>query len=525
MGNQEGYEVLAMYDVRGIQNYIYRTPLVKEIIGASAIIEDIIEKALADAMEVLGAADDDVSIINIGGGNGIVLCRTRDLCVNINKHMAKYIVEKTYSLQLCSAMVTASDNYKNDYDALMLEMGRIKSQMVISKPVGALPVAKVEVRTGFSASADKLPDEIGKSRAGSSKENLLKLERSKEERKGQPMAEKIFDNYIMGKGVDSTIAVVHLDGNNMGLRLRAELEGKTVYKEAVEHLSTISKNIDESYKATFEAMSNIFNAESQDQNFVLKILTAGDDITYVCNGQIALATVEYFCNDISKKTLTGDPLTEENKNNAFSVCAGIAYMHSHFPFHVAYDVAEACCDSAKDFAKTHKDDGFVGNWVDFHVCKNVHARHLDEIRDKEYVSGFGEKLMLRPYYICDDSQEIKTFRPKEEWKLHSYENFKSQLRFFQNPQNLPHTFAKELRNVYYHGEIRVKALTEFLKSRGWKSPEGNEDWGSAFQEDEGRKCALWYDALEMMDCYKELTEQGYSEGKGENDENDEAKEA
>lgn len=43
--------VLAMYDVRGIQNYIYRTPHIKDAMGASIIIEKIIVNALKDACQ------------------------------------------------------------------------------------------------------------------------------------------------------------------------------------------------------------------------------------------------------------------------------------------------------------------------------------------------------------------------------------------------------------------------------------------------------------------------------------------
>ena len=45
--------VLAMYDVRGIQAYIFRTNKVKDIIGASRLVEDIIRDAFtASAAEV-----------------------------------------------------------------------------------------------------------------------------------------------------------------------------------------------------------------------------------------------------------------------------------------------------------------------------------------------------------------------------------------------------------------------------------------------------------------------------------------
>ena len=39
-------EVLAMYDVRGIQNYIFKSNAAKEIIGASVLVEAIITDGL-----------------------------------------------------------------------------------------------------------------------------------------------------------------------------------------------------------------------------------------------------------------------------------------------------------------------------------------------------------------------------------------------------------------------------------------------------------------------------------------------
>lgn len=41
-------KVLAMYDVRGIQNYIFKSNLAKEIIGASAIVDSIIINGLEE---------------------------------------------------------------------------------------------------------------------------------------------------------------------------------------------------------------------------------------------------------------------------------------------------------------------------------------------------------------------------------------------------------------------------------------------------------------------------------------------
>ena len=87
-------------------------------------------------------------------------------------------------------------------------------------------------------------------------------------------AEKIFDNYVTEKRTDSTLAVVHIDGNNMGLRIRAQIEEIEKYDEAVNTMRRISYRINHSYKKVFEKMAQEFNQGDKQYN-VLKILTAG----------------------------------------------------------------------------------------------------------------------------------------------------------------------------------------------------------------------------------------------------------
>ena len=52
-------KVLAMYDAKGIQEYIYRTDKVKDVIGASYIVENIILEALKNAVERAGAGGEN----------------------------------------------------------------------------------------------------------------------------------------------------------------------------------------------------------------------------------------------------------------------------------------------------------------------------------------------------------------------------------------------------------------------------------------------------------------------------------
>ena len=143
MGNIEEDKtktVIAMYDVRGIQKYIYRTPKVRNAIGASYIVEHIIEDALKYAIESIkneqtdGAGNknpyvnikvklewydkekekdcicgyneenNDVEVLFIGGGNAFVSYSSIDLCRNINQRMSKYTLVNSYSFQLAVAI-------------------------------------------------------------------------------------------------------------------------------------------------------------------------------------------------------------------------------------------------------------------------------------------------------------------------------------------------------------------------------------------------------------------------------------
>lgn len=111
-------KVVAMYDIREIQKYIYRTQKVKDAMGASALVENIIERALEDAAKgyetelkwyddkkgVLPFIEKDIAVqvLFIGGGNAYVLFQDAETCRKINQKMSRYVLEETYSLQLVS---------------------------------------------------------------------------------------------------------------------------------------------------------------------------------------------------------------------------------------------------------------------------------------------------------------------------------------------------------------------------------------------------------------------------------------
>ncbi len=528
-------KVLVMYDVRGIQNYIFRTAKLKDAIGASALVENIFEETLETAVNCVKdngntlSADlqwfdengpraykesgKDVVVLYIGGGNAYVMMRNKRIAVAVTKKMSREVIEKTYSLQLAAAMVEVTGNYSEDYENLNIKMAEVKANMIVSKPIGALPIMEVEIKTGYPAvGTDPLTKTV------ISCESQLKKSAGDAARRYMSDSEKKMEEYITEKEVDSTIAVVHIDGNNMGLRIRGLVEGITNYEKAVNRMREISYNINTSFKKAFDEMKEFFNKNApkvkafrkkKSDYYLVKVIAAGDDITYVCNGKIAIATVEFFAKNVSKRTMISEESsglnTEEDiRRYGFSVCAGISFVGSHFPFNIAYDVAESCCGAAKNAAKTeeNKDGDNIGNWFDFMFCRNVQTRNLEDMRKREYETRCREKLLCRPYFIpTNEYAKGSIFGDLSEGRQ-SLADLKQKLSFFGNEKNIPHSQAKDLRNTYPLGQGTVEMLMQFLASRKVKFPDGSD----AYYEEKEEKVAMYYDALELMDMYVSLEE-------------------
>lgn len=523
--------VLAMYDVRGIQKYIFRTNKIKEIIGASNIVENIIIDGLQDIInrmnwdpelyitdweedaneeEFLKNEKVQMQVMFIGGGNAYVLFRQGETCGIVNRELAKYVLENTYSLNLAAAVVEKTDDYKEDYRKINLEMRKIKATMPETRPLGALPFMHADSITGFPLT--KYDYSTGEY---ISTENALKRKCFPETEKEKP--EKILDNMVTKKGDNSNLAVIHIDGNNMGKRIQKIMEEKKGYKEAILAMRRVSRNIKNSFESSFHVMCAAIDDAADrvrpDRKGALyrKIILAGDDITFICNVEVALLAVETFLKDISERYLYEDcGQNEEQRQQAygFSACAGIAVFNSHFPFSDAYMVAESCCESAKKAAKKAenrsggKPDGNIGNYVDFQICTNINAVDLEAYRERHYAYADGSGSMIaRPYYVPVGKAKVDSGEQNgnqltnkllldlnERNQKQSIDNLWDSLKGFTQKTKqtgMSRSRAKRLRNAYALGMNKVDETVTFLKSRDVIFPKTDK--------------RFWYDALEIMD--------------------------
>lgn len=451
---------LYMYDVRGIQEYIFKTNKVKEIIGASCIVEDIILNIFKEATEnnhcsyeylsgTLRILDDDLDaeVMNYGGGMLLVLFKDNRFAQQVSIKMRKLLFEKTYSLKLAIAHVSVSGEncYQKDYQDLRIAMEKEKRTMNMSTPVSAFPMTMNDPLTGYPLSEMMYGKRV-------SRESYLKLCEEKQNK------DTNFDLEFAGEENKNLIAIVHIDGNMMGNHIQREMANVTNYKEAAIKMREISKEIQECFVET--ALKNVENnvikfcknvgLEISNKIPFRAVIKAGDDITFICNSKIALQCVTCFFESLDQ----------------FSACAGIYVTHAHFPFYRAYEYAEELCKNAK---KKSRDKN--GNYFDFQICTTGSLNKFKEIRKTHYVNMDGDSFIARPYQI--PSTQMKQFISLiNQLKKHARSKIKS------------------LIPMFYQGNQFVKSQLMMINSR-----ENNEN--KILIED--HQLNILFDVIEVLD--------------------------
>lgn len=516
-------DILAIYDITNIQNYIYESNRLRDNIGASNLVEkclevfliNVIKKEFEENQITLNWKDESIKfftnnsikceIIYIGGGNALVLYRNEELWKNINYKFSLELLEKAPGLSFVTEKVEVTNDFSKDRKKLFAALNEKKSRICYSEAMRTLPITKECKISGKPASKyDEISFEYISDSINAKREeyNLV----SKNE------LYKEFDDLGGEKG-DSLISIVHIDGNNMGAKIEELIEREKKYEEAIKKLRIFSKDVTSIYNCAYDNMikivSEFLNNNVEEDNFKMfknengkyvppfrKILIKGDDVTYVCYGKFALSSVEIFFNELKK-------LLDLKNYSDLSACAGICFLKPHFPFDKAYKIAESCCSSAKIKAKTLK--GKKGAYyLDFHVIHSGVYSDLNVIRNKQYNVEYmespklpknikGYNLLWRPYEIMGTGK-------------YSYEHtFKKIIENFSDKDKWPRSKVKAIRNSFFFGEETL--LQEIYKSESRENyfiELDNSIKLNNIKFDKETYVTPYYDAIEMLDLYIDL---------------------
>ncbi|ASS99763.1 hypothetical protein B9L19_11430 [Geobacillus thermocatenulatus] len=516
--------VLSMFDINGIQKYVFQSNRLQEIVGASTLVEQSLSEFLLDSIreqipqgqyvvDWKQAADfsflnDDrirCEIIYVGGGNALVAFREKEDAKRVTRRFSLMLLEKAPSLTFTVVHeVVEGKNFNQDRKTVTAALLRKKSEMIPPAKMGGISITQLDDST-FHPITHHHPKY-----GFVTVENLRKREAFLQKKSVLPVDEfqipLEFDDLGREEG-ESHIGIVHIDGNSFGRMLKDLLEGEKSYEHAVKKMRNIAAKIDEIYKKTFIEVVEVLKSNFRDGRIgtiqlkkkeeqyclpIRDIVLDGDDVTFVCDGRLALYVSYMFLKKLSEKSLI--------EGNTVSACAGVVIAKSHFPFYRAYQIAEQCCQSAKKKAKEDGDP--VGSWIDFHIVSSGITNDLYETRKKYYqiptVSSIDYRkeynLIWRPWLVNKEGVTDSDYDFRHFIRMHQ--------SFTSGDEKWPRNKMKQLEEALMLGKVETEIFLKEAASKGLVLP--TSPIRTVF-DSYGR--TPYYDVLEMLDFFIDLEEE------------------
>ncbi len=457
---------LIKYEIRQIQKYIYGSSKIKEIVGASNLVRDCLKRFLIEACcddelklrqniekEFENISRDafkfdenlDFQIGYEGGGNlSCFLKGDEEKVKKFNRKIGLLFLKETYSLRVSYAYVKVTDDFSKDRVDLDNLMSNLKMRASTCNLQGALPIVMTSSESSLPLSEKSRTD--GKRKI--TRESRLKLDKYDED-SGGALGAIMIDDFVE-KNVDSYIAIIHIDANDLGIAISNFFKSKNSdasYEEKVTLSREISNKIKAKYNDSFmDYLREFVNGHEKNSLRYRIIVNSGDDITLIFSKDYAIELVKGFLEKVNNDSFFDNDIR-------ISACVGIAFVKAHFPYDRGYEIAEELCESAKKKAKSkaikNNNGGQSRCAFDYYICQNGIMTTVDE-DERRF-----KRLYCKPYIVnrnigaCDDCETLYA----------RLEELNDELN------KMSYGKAKQIRNGYEKGEDAVKMLFKKISSR------------------------------------------------------------
>lgn len=404
--------------VQGIQSFIFQTNKLKEIVGAS----ELVERICTDAFKKFEGEGE--SIVR-AAGNIKYLFYSADKCQRAVLNFPKEVMEMAPGITISQAVVKLEGEYACFENAVNELERRLRIQRnkpvrpttlgligIKRSPATGLPLLVLDKKYEFLKEKENTID-------AATKAKLIILDNFEKDNTQQidvtfKLSNKSFGLKHISKKLiayridemtsqNDWIAIIHADGNGLGQILQkigkepATLKQfskrldettqwsaryafgkmlqygkfgkpKTSNNEALDLSINLSDNFIKNTKTIHEFINNY---EITEYIPIRPVVLSGDDLTLICRADIAIDYTEAFMDAFEKLTQLhlGNILYHTDGKDTFQVfvndkekkpvnyltaCAGISFIKSSFPFHYGYTLAEELCGVAKKDAKLKK---------------------------------------------------------------------------------------------------------------------------------------------------------------------------
>ena len=572
-----------LFDTRSIQRYIYSGNRLKTNIGASYLVDQVFKEVLinkilkgnngnlgfspetvddsryeSESLVDWSRLDKPCTVAYMGGGNALLLFR-EDTENGIEKKtveaFSSELLVSRPGLHIGAAFgnldISTKESFKKGIDDLYLQLKHNQATVFpqVNVPYTGLTLS-CEVN-GEAANFCDTIDLMGKSEKKESGPRFFSQETAVKTKAEQVASkelrlkfeklfnstevEEAFKNYEFPRALDEMgqkrneargnyIAVVHIDGNNMGQkfrllaedlearrRLAIDIKTKTEGSFALLLKDILKQCESGAYKEELELEPKKKGSSISEKKKILPIrplILGGDDVTFICPAKVALTYTKQLMEILLKEPPEGIAKIDSPAARRMDSCAGIAILPTSYPFFRGYELAEQLCDAAKKSmrrllkeipkaqeATATTEDLRGTSWLDFAILHGEQAPTLEQIREREY-SGMRGMMHFGPYQV-GNTQEASPYNIEN--LIDCVHQFQKGAKDVENSSTaLPMNKIKELRNVLQKGKDEADRFLMQMERLGQKLPliDDWKDYAGSLWHD---KKTPYVDAIEMMD--------------------------
>jgi hypothetical protein len=442
---------ITIVDTTGKQNYIFSSNRLRENIGASFLLSQATKGWVEETLVKIGvprnrqeepieSSNLKAELIYAGGGNALVLFKSRAIAVEFTEILSKKVLMEAPGVNLLVAHAEFDWDNEKILFSLVEELKsnqieRQKYERIHSAPLLGLGVTA-------SCGSTQLPA-VGRSNelvnypedeeadgyliSTETKQKLKAVDKANKELQEffkDVVDDKFFpfpyrtDHLGRSRGESSYAAIVHADGNGMGKRFKNHGKDKG-NRDYILAMRNFSKSVDQAGINALKAVVKTLTQSIQEGKVVGKLgefdlnaknylpfrplVYGGDDITFICEGRLGLDLAALFLKKFEEQEVAdGKQLT---------ACAGVCVVKTHYPFARAYEISEDLCKKAKGFVKDERTKYSVDYFsaIDWHLAASGLVGSMSEIREREYKIRDSYDLTMRPVRLQENGSDWRTW--------------------------------------------------------------------------------------------------------------------
>lgn len=423
-----GKKVLVSFDTDRIKDYVFATGRLKEIRGASAILDELNRKYMIEKSRECGA-----EAIYANGGSGMFTVPESSVDAFIEA------VEKEYRLRTRTGSITSAvaqlppgftnqDNIQPHLQTLMYRLRVKKDKNAVHQPLLTHPFLRTCDSCGEAYASqsvrDPEPELLCRSCEQKRKKNreiqtdiegvvsgeaeedldyklwhrlLGDLAREGYRMTGKDRPQDFNDLGEMSEPANY-MGLIYADGDSMGkvLERLPDLDAVKNFSEVVD---------DAIYQSVHEAIRTYLPAGEKYFPFDILML-GGDDLVMV-------TTADKVVEVSMKIAETFSELTQKGLDERFTLSVGVAIAHASFPFSSLLNLAEQALKFSKKQAVKRRRHGqqITEGLINFIVVNNANSLDFDSYYEQTLTEDDANICRtLRPYNLADLQYIIDTIR-------------------------------------------------------------------------------------------------------------------